>query len=161
MAGQTLSKVGTNLPIFSPGGKQSRREGREVMETSRGRVIRETEQALVHPSTSKRSNVRPKCPVLSHDSTFANISNICFPLCSLTCRHPAPTNTSSLLFKHSLMRKYCYNEPQLKPGVKIKMNTGIAGKRERAQNRSCPEKRGQEQLQWLPGALQGKRTFRY
>ena len=126
-----------------------------------GRVIKETEQALVPPSTSKCSNVRPKCPVLSHDSTFANISNICFPLCSFTCHHPAPTNTSSSLFKHSLMRKYCYNEPQLKPGMKIKLNTGIAGKRKRVQNRSCKEKQGQEQLQWLPGAPRGEEAFRY
>lgn len=77
---------------LSPDYKQScqeDREGREVMETSQGRIIKETEQALEHPSTSKRSNVRPKCPVLSHDSTFANISNICFPLCSLTCHQPS------------------------------------------------------------------------
>lgn len=115
----------------SLGGKQSWQEGREgVMETSQGRVIKQTEQAPIHPSTSKRSDVRPKYPVLFHDSTFANISNICFPLCSLACHHPAPTITSSSLFKHSLMRKYCYNEPQLKPGMKMKMNTGIAGKQE-------------------------------
>lgn len=144
-----------------PGGKQSWREGREVMETSQGRVIKETEQALVHPSTSNRSNVRPKCPVLSHDSTFANISNICFPLCSLTCHHPAPTNTSSSLIKHGLMRKYCYNELQLKLGMKIKMNTGIAGKQKRMQNRSWKEKQGQEQLQCLPGAPWDKEAFRY
>lgn len=116
------------------------------METSQGRVIAETEQALVYPSTSKRSSVRPKCPVLSHDSTFANISNICFPLCSLTCHHAAPTNTSSVLFKHSLMRKYCYKEPRLKPGMKIKVNAGITGRQECEQNSSCKEKRGQEQL---------------
>lgn len=102
---------------------QEGRKGRQVMETSQGRVIKEPEQSLVHPSTSKLSN---EGPVLSHDSTFKNISNICFSLCSLTCHHPAPTNTSSSLFKHSLMRKYCYNEPQLKPGIKMKMNTGIA-----------------------------------
>ena len=97
-----------------------------MMETSQGRVIKATELAPVHPSTSKCSNVRPQCPVLSHDSTFASISNIYFPLCSLTCHHPAPTNTSSSLFKHSLMRKYCYNELQLKPDMNIKMNTGTA-----------------------------------
>lgn len=112
--------------VLSSGGKQSwqeGRKGREVMETSQGRVIKESEQSLVHPSTSKLSN---EGPVLSHDSTFKNISNICFSSCSLTCHHPAPTNTRSSLFKHSLMRKYCHNEPQLKPGVKIKMSTGIA-----------------------------------
>lgn len=112
--------------VHSSGGKQSWQEGRkgiEVMETSQGRAIKEPEQFLVHPSTSKLSN---EGPVLSHDSTFKNISNICFPLCSLTCHHPAPTNTTSLLFKHSLMRKYCHNEPQLKPGVKIKRSIGIA-----------------------------------
>lgn len=48
------------------------------------------------------------------------------------------------------MRKYCYNE--LQPGVRIKMNTGIAGKQEHVYNRSCKEEQGQEQLQWLSGA---------
>lgn len=45
--------------VHGSGGKQSwqeGRKGREVMETSQGRVIREPEQCLVHPSTSKLSN---------------------------------------------------------------------------------------------------------
>lgn len=112
--------------VHSSGGRQSwqeGRKGREVMETSQGSVIKGPEQSRIHPSTSKLCS---ECPVLSHDSTFKNISNICFPLRSLTCHHPASTNTSSTLFKHSLMRKYCHNELQLKPGVKIKTSTGIA-----------------------------------
>lgn len=80
MAGQTLSKVGASLPIISPksmalsAAEPGCGQGaREVMETSQGRVIAEAEQALVQPSTSKRSKVRPKCPGLFHDSTFQNI----------------------------------------------------------------------------------------
>lgn len=66
--------------------------------------------------------------------------------------NPAPTNTSSSLIKHGLMRKYCYNEPELQPGMRIKSYAGIAGKSERMYNRSWKEEQGQEQLQWLTGA---------
>lgn len=143
--------------VNSSGGKQSWQEGRkgtEVMETSQGRVIKQLEQSLVHPSTSKLSN---EGPVLSHDSTFKNISNICFSLCSLTCHHAAPTNTSSSLFKHSLMRKYCYNELQLKPGVKIKMSTGIADEWECVQKIARRSKTGTIAI--APRSLMGRRGF--
>lgn len=141
MASQPLCKVRASCQLSPQGAqpwKPAEQEEREGMETSQGRIVAETEQALFYPSTRKCINVRPKCPALSHDSTFANISNICFLLCSLTCHHPAPTNRSSILLKHSLMRKYCYNEPQLCPGMAIKMLAEMGG-------RACAEQQLQEE----------------
>lgn len=143
--------------VHGSSGKQSwqeGRKGREVMETSQGRVIREPDQSLVHPSASKLSN---KGPVLSHDSTFKNISNICFSLRSLTCHCPAATNTSSSLFKHSLMRKYCHNEPQLKPGVKIKTSTGITAEWACVQKIARRRKTGA--IAMVPRSSRGRRGF--
>lgn len=149
-SGQSASWQGEGeLPALSSRSTalEASRAGGEAMETSQGRIVAETEQALLYPSTRKCINVRPKCPALSHDSTFKSISNICFLLYSLTCHHPAPTNRSSVILSKALWGNIVTVSRSAVLAWRGKCRQRTAGS---VQN-SC-KKRGLWQLQWRPGA---------